>query len=84
MSLSRTTRKALGNMSQSSFADWLAEQTGGKHMPQSQVSRYDCGVNQMNRAQVSACSPVAAKWLAEQTRSMSVEEAAKLILDALQ
>lgn len=83
MSLSKTTRTALG-MTQQSFAKWLAEQTGGRSMPQSQLSRYDCGVNAMNKKQTKACAPVAAKWLAEQTRSMSVEESAKLILDALQ
>ena len=82
MSLSRTTRTALG-MTQQSFAKWLAEQTGGRSMPQSQISRYDNGVNQMNRAQVEACAPVAAKWLAKETRKMPLDKAAEMILEAL-
>jgi len=82
MSLSRTTRTALG-MNQSSFAQWLAEQTGGRSMPQSQLSRYDCGVNAMNKKQTKACAPIAAKWLAIECRKVSVEDAAALILSAL-
>jgi len=70
-------------MSQASFGQWLAEQTGSHSMPQSQVSRYDCGVNAMSMAQVEACAPVAANWLAAQVHGMTTEQTAELILSAL-
>jgi len=82
MSICRATRTAL-NLTQPAFGIWLAEQVGGDPFVQSQVSRYDTGVNQMNKAQVEACLPIVATWLAEQTRDMPVDEAAELILNAL-
>jgi len=50
---------------------------------QLQVSRYDCGVNAMSMAQVEACAPVAANWLAAQVHGMTTEQTAELILSAL-
>jgi len=82
MSICRTARVAL-NLTQPAFSAWLAEKTNRKPMPQSQISRYEHGVNQMNKAQTSACLPIVAQWLAEQTRNLSVDEAAELILNAL-
>jgi len=82
MSICKTARTAL-KLTQPDFGVWLAEQVGGDPFVQSQLSRYENGVNQMNKAQVTACAPIVAQWLAEQTRDMPTDEAANLILEAL-
>jgi len=82
MSICLTARVAM-SMTQPTFSAWLAEQTNRKPMPQSQISRYDTGKHAMNAAHNEACLPVVAQWLAEQTRNLSVDEAAELILEAL-
>jgi len=82
MSVCKVARTAL-NLTQPAFSAWLAEQTNRKPMPQSQISRYDTGKHAMTKAQNAACLPIVARFLAEQTRNLSVDEAAEFILDAL-
>jgi len=82
VSICKVARTAL-KMTQPAFATWLAERTNGRTMPQCQISRYDTGKHAMNKTQNDACLPIVAQWLAEQTRNISVDDAAELILNAL-
>jgi len=82
MSLAKTTRRALG-ITQSEFGIFLAEKTGRDPIMQCQISGYETGRHAMNKEQTRVCSPIAAAWLAVECRTMTVEEAAALILESL-
>jgi len=50
---------------------------------QPQIAAYESGRYNMGGDYRAACAPVAASWLANETRKMEPEQAAKLIMDAL-